>query len=41
MSAVATFNSLKATSLAEFSRDPEAVLEKLGTRLEVSFDWSA
>jgi hypothetical protein len=41
MSAVATFNSLTATSVAEFTRDPEAVLEKLGTALDVSFDWSA
>ncbi|MDG6107181.1 hypothetical protein Daura_32600 [Dactylosporangium aurantiacum] len=41
MSAVATFNSLKATSVPEFTRDPAAVLEKLGTPLEVSFDWSA
>lgn len=41
MSAVVTFNSLKATSVPEFTRDPAAVLEKLGTPLEVSFDWSA
>jgi hypothetical protein len=41
MSAVVTFNSLKATSVAEFTGDPESVLEKLGTPLEVSFDWSA
>ncbi|MEV4517648.1 hypothetical protein AB0K00_52910 [Dactylosporangium sp. NPDC049525] len=38
---MATFNSLKATSLAEFTRDPAAALEKLGTPLVVSFDWSA
>jgi hypothetical protein len=41
MSAVASFNSLKATNVAEFTRDPAAVLEKLGTPLEVSFDWPA
>ena len=41
MSAVATFNSLKATAVPEFTRDPAAVLEKLSTPLEVSFDWSA
>lgn len=41
MSAVATFNSLPAASVAEFTRDPAAVLEKLGTPLRVSFDWSA
>ena len=41
MSAVATFNSLKATSVAEFARDPAAVLEKLGTPLDVSFGWEA
>ncbi|GAA1500878.1 hypothetical protein GCM10009827_008060 [Dactylosporangium maewongense] len=41
MSAVATFNSLKAASVPEFTRDPAAVLEKLGTPLRVSFDWSA
>ncbi|MFF5233718.1 hypothetical protein [Dactylosporangium sp. NPDC000521] len=41
MSAVATFTSLKAASVPEFTRDPAAVLEKLGTPLRVSFDWSA
>ncbi|GAA3207011.1 hypothetical protein GCM10010532_029490 [Dactylosporangium siamense] len=38
---MASFSSLKATDVAEFTRDPAAVLEKLGTPLEVSFDWPA
>jgi hypothetical protein len=41
MSAVATFSSLKAANVAEFTRDPATALEKFGTPLEVSFDWEA